>query len=103
MKYPDLSSAQKRKAQAMLQRLHGEGVMETVSQVATYFDDVCEWDSGSITMATLLDRTGWRRTAPVETVHKAELPAGVMRHVRAVLAAEGSSASAEALELLPEV
>jgi hypothetical protein len=103
MKYNELTSAQKRKAQGILQRLQGEGVMESVSQVAVHFDDACAWDAGTITMATLLDRTGWTRTAPVETIHRAELPANVLRHVRTVLTADGSAGSKEALELLPEV
>ncbi|WP_158835060.1 hypothetical protein [Streptomyces sp. NRRL S-350] len=103
MKYHELTAAQKKKAQGILQRLHSEGVLESVSQVAVHFDNACAWDAGTITLATLLDRTGWTRTAPVETIHRAELPAGVLRHVRTVLAAEGSTASKEALELLPEV
>lgn len=61
------------------------------------------WEAKAITLATLLDRTGWTRSAPVEKIHRAELPAGVLRHVRAVLAADGSAQSTEALELLPEV
>ena len=103
MKYHELTSGQKRKAQFILQRLQGEGVRESVSQVAAHFEDACDWDAGTITMATLLDRTGWTRTAPVESIHRAELPAGVLRHVRSVLAADGSAKSKEALELLPEV
>ncbi|MFB6881434.1 hypothetical protein ACFCY8_11440 [Streptomyces noursei] len=55
------------------------------------------------TVATLLDHTGWTPSTPVETIHRAELPAGVLRHVRAVLSADGSAESTEALELLPEV
>jgi hypothetical protein len=103
MRYNELTTAQKRKAQSILDRLRAEGVMESVSQVAAHFDVACAWDAGTITMATLLDRTEWTRTAPVETIHRAELPAGVLRHVRAVLTADGSAASKEALELLPEV
>ncbi|MER5638132.1 hypothetical protein ABT095_14385 [Kitasatospora sp. NPDC002227] len=103
MRYHELTTAQKRKAQGIVERLRVEGVGESVSQVAAYFDDACAWDAGDITLATLLDRAGWKRTAPVQTIHRAELPAGVLRHVRAVLAADGSLASKEALELLPEV
>ncbi|MFE5847912.1 hypothetical protein ACFQ7N_40450 [Streptomyces niveus] len=103
MRFDQLTRAQKQKAQGVLQRLRAEGVETSVSQVGKYFDDACEWDAGTITMATLLDRTGWTRSAPVETIHRAELPAGVLRHVRAVLSADGTAESAEALELLPEV
>lgn len=103
MRYDELTRSQKQEAQSILQRLQAEGVETSVSQVAKYFDDACEWDSKAITTATLLDRTGWTRSAPVETIHRAELPAGVLRHVRAVLVADGSRESREALELLPEV
>ena len=103
MRYDQLTRGQKQEAQGILQRLRGEGVETSVSQVAVHFDDACAWDAKAITLATLLDRTGWTRSAPVETIHRAELPAGVLRHVRAVLGADGSVQSVEALELLPEV
>ncbi|MFJ1757264.1 hypothetical protein [Kitasatospora sp. NPDC088134] len=97
-----MTSIQRRKAQGMREGLQSVDVFQTVSQIARHFDEACDWDEGAITLATLLDRTGWSRAEPVETVHRAELPAGVLRHVRAVLAADGSAGSKEALGLLPE-
>ncbi|MFJ4700460.1 hypothetical protein ACIP5N_22225 [Streptomyces sp. NPDC088768] len=103
MRYDQLSRQQKQRVQSIFQRLQSEGVETSVSQVSVHFDHAVEWDGGSITLATLLDRTGWTRGVPVETIHRAELPAGVLCHVRAVLSADGSAKSREALELLPEV
>lgn len=102
MRYDQLTRFQKQDAQRTLDRLRAEGVITSVSQVAAHFDDASDWAAGAITLATLLDRTRWERTAPVESVHTAELPAGILRHVRKVLAADGSPDSLEALELLPE-
>lgn len=105
MSWEKLSSRQKSYAQKVKGKLFQAGVDTSVSQVAKYYDDACEWDSNSITLATLCDRTGWTMPDPTverESIHSMQLPTALLRHVRQVLAKEGSKTSREALELLPE-
>lgn len=102
MDWQRMSGSQKEQAQRWLMALQQDGVVTSVSQVAKFYDAVQDWDSGVITLATLLDQTRWETTALVDRIHRADLPTGVLRHIRTVLAGEGSEASAEALKLLPE-
>lgn len=97
-----MSRAEKVRAQDWLEKLRKEGVVTSVTQVGKYYEEVENWSNGSITRATLCDRTGWTVEAPAERIHRAELPTGILRHVRAVLERDSSEASKEALLLLPQ-
>ncbi|MFF7198286.1 hypothetical protein ACFZAM_31825 [Streptomyces sp. NPDC008079] len=99
-----MTRANKADAQRILEALRKEGVSVSVDQVAKEFDDARDWRRGAISLAALCDRTGWGMPDPTqvkESLHTASLPTGVLRHIREVLAADGTDASREALELLP--
>jgi hypothetical protein len=105
MSWNELSLAQQKAARNIQQKLYQAGVETSVSQVAKHLTDAFEWNDKFINLATLCDRTGWSMPDPTverEGIHSMRLPTGLLRHVRAVLAEEGSAASLEALELLPE-
>lgn len=105
MSWEKLSTGQKSYARTIQGKLHKAGVETSISQVAKYLDDAGEWDREEINLATLCDRTGWSMPDPTverESIHSMQLPTALLRHVREVLAKEGSKTSLEALELLPE-